>query len=116
MFWGDSFLPTDNGEIFGLCGDVNSGIGGVLEILRNNTNIKTEITSDVADNTIIMPWIYSQLDGFEREPSCNSIIKIDKIAEAKFLDHLGYKWIPSCGEDGAEDYFLGDNPVLPPRW
>lgn len=116
MIFGDSFLPSENGEIYGLCGNVNNGNDGVLKILRDNTSIANLIAAGVASNTIVMPWDYSGLDGSSREPSPCDGTKIDKVAQAKFLDNLGYKWIPASGEDGDGTTNLVNNPTYPLSW
>jgi hypothetical protein len=111
LIYGDSFLPSDHGETYGLCGNTTTGQGGVLQILRDDPSIIAGIYPTVASgtyigvasNTIIVPWIYSYTDGIERDGGCNNGVNINKIAWAKYLDDLKYQWIAGTGEDGGHD-------------
>lgn len=95
MIFGDSFLPTDNGEIYGLAGDLVTGSGGVLRLLRD--------TYKVGNSLIVMPWIYSfrdEIEGKTRDRT-GRILPFSKVKQLAYLDRLGLRFIPCPGEDGA---------------
>lgn len=88
--YGDSFLPADNGESFGTIGKGPDANGGVLALLA----------AARGPDLIIMPWAYSTLDG-ETFPAPG--IKVDRARQIRYLQRLGYRYIPGTGEDGGAE-------------
>lgn len=94
MIFGDSFLPFDNGDHFGLVGSDSTGKDGTLWLLGNRHGLSGKL--------IVMPWGYSNLDG-EFRPGPN--VRSDKGAQLAFLERLGFRYIPGTGEDGGADAY-----------
>lgn len=93
--YGDSFLPSDNGETFGTIGWGPDGTGGVLSLLSKTRG----------PDLIVMPWAYSTLDG-ETFPAPG--IRVDRARQIRYLQRLGYRYIPGTGEDGGEPVYRPD--------
>lgn len=89
---GDSFVPNDYGSTYKLCGDITTGNGGVLQILKD--------TFKLSNRLIINPWTYSMVDG--TLDACRNQIH-DKWKQIEYLNKLGYKFMPYVGEDGGTD-------------
>ena len=90
LLYGDSFLPTDLGERYGLTGDPETGKGGVLWLLRYRYGLHRKI--------LIMPWNYLLEDGDKHYWSRYAYSKGRQIA---LLDRLGFGFIPGLGEMGS---------------
>jgi hypothetical protein len=90
ILYGDSFLPTDLGERYGMAGKPNTGEGGVLWILRNRYHLEKKL--------IIMPWNYILADG---DVHYWSRLKYDKEKQIRALERLGFGYIPGPGEHGS---------------
>jgi hypothetical protein len=102
ILYGDSFLPTDLGERFGMAGKAGTGENGVLHILNQRYHLQNRI--------IIMPWNYILADG---DTHYWSGLKYDKRKIVALLDRLGFGYIPGTGEQGgAGDPTL--NRLAPP--
>jgi hypothetical protein len=86
--WGDAFLPSDYGETYGTAGNLQTGNGGILKILDQSYGRKSR--------TVVMPWMYSCIDG-AYEAGRNLIFS--KIKQLAYLDMLGYDFVPCGGED-----------------
>ena len=89
MIYGDSYVPADYGETYGMAGDLQTGQGGVLQILRDQYRI--------ADKLIVLPWVYSYVDGYY---DGDRRLVFDKVKQIAFLDRLGIRYVPCTGEDG----------------
>lgn len=138
MIWGDCLVPGDLGELYlnkictgdtkpagaqGLCGDTIQGFGGILYKLKNDTRFNNSSymhtsTYPIAPNLIIMPWMYKYANGIYRGSLGSSTtnpfdIKFNKIKQLKYLDTLGYKYIPLTGDDGfsntGKDHYWVEN-------
>lgn len=90
ILYGDSFLPTDLGERYGMAGKPGTGEGGVLHLLGNRYRLRNRI--------IIMPWNYILADG---ETHYWSGLEYDKNRIIALLDRLGFGYIPGTGEQGG---------------
>lgn len=90
MIFGDSFLPGDNGELFGLAGNLETGEGGALLLLRDRHGLGGRL--------VVVPWAYSVADG---EPFLNTRAVIDKRKQLAYLDRLGFDYVVGTGEDGG---------------
>jgi hypothetical protein len=90
IVYGDSFLPTDLGERYGMTGKPGTGEGGVLWLLRYRYGLQNRV--------IIMPWNYILEDG---EVHYWSGLKYDKREILAYLDRLGFGYIPGPGEQGS---------------
>jgi hypothetical protein len=102
IVYGDSFLPTDLGERYGLSGEAGSGKGGVLWILHYRYGLEKKI--------LIMPWNYILEDG---DTHYWSRCKYDKEKQLALLEKLGFAFVPGPGEHGSN----GDpkqNRLAPP--
>ncbi|GEM_PF-5859075 len=102
ILYGDSFLPTDLGERYGLAGDPVTGKDGVLWLLKNKYALSGRI--------LISPWNYILIDGDEHYWSH---YKYDKEKQFALLERLGFGFIPGIGEAGS----AGDvkaNRMAPP--
>lgn len=91
MLYGDSFLPADYGETYQTAGDLYSGEKGVLKLLDSVYGRKKRI--------IILPWIYSYVDGYYDDARR---VFFDKRKQIEYLGKLGYRFLPCGGEDGGE--------------
>lgn len=99
---GDSFLPRDWGQVYNLAGDTITGVGGTLHYLTTGGY-------SIADRMIVLPWIYSILDGLVQS---DRGLKFSKINQLKFLDNLGIRYIPLTGEDGTTNTQTGVNNFI----
>lgn len=95
MIFGDSLLPADHGETYGLIGDSETGNGGVLRRLRDRYGLANKI--------IVMPWIYSSRDGLDgaQMDQDGRILPFSKVRQLAYLNRLGIRYMPGTGEDGA---------------
>lgn len=94
--YGDGILPANNGEVWGLIGDKQTGVGGVLQLLRDRFK--------VTDHIVVMPWGYDWLDGaygvYGRNTKEGGWVSASKVQEIAYLDRLGIKYIACSGEGG----------------
>ncbi len=89
IMWADGFVLGDYGETYGTAGELTTGSGGILNLLDKTYRAKNKI--------ILMPWIYSVVDGtFDNGRN----LTFDKAKQIAYLDRLGYNYIPCGGEDG----------------
>jgi hypothetical protein len=86
LIYGDSFLPTDIGERYGLFSYKDGGTLGYLA------------KWGYASRIIVIPWNYLQLDG---EYHHWSRIRYQREPQLKFLDSLGFRYILGVGEHGS---------------
>ena len=100
IIYGDCLAPGSvTGEIYDLCGDVNTGAGGVLKFLDRAYKEKNRI--------VVMPWGYSSVDGVATKLCDGRSFVYSKIKQVRFLDALGYRYILAAGEDaGATESML----------
>jgi hypothetical protein len=90
LLYGDSFLPTDLGERYGLSGETGTGKGGVLWLLRHRYRLERKI--------IVIPWNYMLEDG---ETHYWSRYKYDKSSQLRLLERLGFGFVTGAGEHGS---------------
>ena len=90
ILWADSFLPSDYGEPYQLAGNLENGTGGVLQILRDTHNLQNRI--------VLIPWVYAKHDGFLDDFRG---LYLNKVNQLRYIDELGYDYIPGTGEQGA---------------
>lgn len=100
LIYGDSFLPTDLGERYGLAGKAGTGEGGVLWLLRHRYHLERKL--------IVMPWNYLLSDG---ETHYWSRLRYSKGRQLDLLDKLGFGYVPGPGEHGSG---LGTSAGLQP--
>jgi hypothetical protein len=90
ILYGDSFLPTDLGERYGMAGEGEDGRDGVLYLLRHRHRLEKRI--------LVMPWNYLLEDG---DTHYWSRLRYDKKRQIRLLDRLGFGYIPGTGEHGS---------------
>jgi hypothetical protein len=119
MVYGDSYVPADNGQVYGLCGDVNTGVGGVLYKIKNDSYINNTTNfsySNIANNIIVVPWDYGYVDGmyynnnFSYAPLNSYDCRINKLQQIAYLSNMGYKYLPLSG-DWAGDLVGNSGPA-----
>jgi hypothetical protein len=95
ILYGDCLAPgCINGEMYDLCGDVNTGAGGILKFLDQAFKVKNRI--------VVMPWGYTNVDGSTTRLRDGRSFVYSKITQVRFLDALGYRYIPAAGEEAGE--------------
>lgn len=94
LLFGDSFVPGDYGETYGLAGDAKTGAAGTLRILRDRFRLK--------DKLVVIPWIYSSLESDGKDRYRNVVLS--KAKQLGYLDRLGYSYLIGAGEDGQEPF------------
>lgn len=102
LLFGDSFLPTDLGERYGLAGSKGSGKGGVLSILATFPGMRRKV--------ILIPWNYIVAEG---QPHYWSKLRYSRGRQLAYLDTLGYRYILGTGEHGSSG-MKGHQPFSPP--
>lgn len=94
MVFGDSFLPGDYGDTYGMAGSSTDGTGGVLQLLK----------ATQATRLIVQPWMYSTLEYAPVDPGRGLVVS--KVRQVERLDKLGYSYVPYTGEDEAAPVFI----------
>jgi hypothetical protein len=110
MLWGDSFVPADNGQLYGLIGSATDGRGGVLDKIKNDAYIRSSMPQTlypIATHIIVQPWIYSCPDSFYKisggpTSGYSHDCRFLKSVQLQFLTRLGFYFVPLCGEDGGQ--------------
>jgi hypothetical protein len=94
FLFGDSFVPGDYGETYGLTGDLRTGAGGTLDLLRSRY--------EMAGKFAVIPWIYSsrESDG----PEGGRGLSVSKRRQLDYLDRLGVAFLVGTGEDQSQPY------------
>jgi hypothetical protein len=117
MLLSDSYEPADLGQYYGLCGDIQSGAGGVFYKIIHDDYIKSATPANqypIAPNLIAQPWGYSLFDGCYRSTgslrTANRFdCKFSKKIIANYFSNLGIRYIPLAGEVGSDSQnFLKD--------
>jgi hypothetical protein len=86
ILWGDCLAPLSNGQSAGLTG-TSDGTGGVLQFLRD--------TMKMADNCIIAPWNYWDVNGARR---FNGSMNFNQNAQVAYIQKFGFGYILASGE------------------
>lgn len=101
LLFGDSFLPTDLGERYGLAGSPRTGKGGVLAILAESKPLRERL--------IIVPWNYLLAEG---ESHYWSRLPYSRSRQLALLDTLGIRYVLGTGEHGSNA--AAKEPWTPP--
>jgi hypothetical protein len=95
ILYGDCLLPGGiNAEMYGLCGDVNTGAGGILKFLDQ--------TYKVMNRIVVMPWGYTNIDQSVTRLCDGRSFVYSKTNQVRFLKALGCRYIPAAGEEAGE--------------
>jgi len=92
IVYGDCMVPGSiNGEMYGLCGNVDNGEGGILKFLDQTYKVKNRL--------VVMPWGYSNVDGSVTRLCDGRSFVFSKVNQVRFLNALGYRYIAAAGEE-----------------
>ncbi|HLP42941.1 MAG TPA: hypothetical protein VK465_15635, partial [Fibrobacteria bacterium] len=87
---GDSFLPSDVGECYGLVGEPGTGRGGTLAHLAESPTLR--------DRLLVVPWNYLLAEG---ERHYWSRLPYRRSRQLALLDTLGFRYVLGIGEHGS---------------
>jgi len=97
MLWGDSFLPSDNGETLGFQGNAVTGAGGVLDILTKA--IASGGYGIPKSRIILVPWGYGPEYRNYVHPS-PAYPAFDKLKQIQYMHNMGFDFLLGTGEAG----------------